>query len=171
MRTNEFLKEVSPEDKSWVGKVTLSFSYPSAGWIQFAVLCTAHVQSVVVDFSNVFDPFPQLVNWLTVIANGDLPTEFEVDEEGVWKIFRAVPVNQDEFVFEILDAYWNKEISEEQPIYLYARLSKKQFLSEFLKRWDDFLENQYDPAQWENEEEASQLRKLDFSRIREFVKG
>jgi len=50
---------------------------------------------------------------------------------------------------------------------MYVQLSKKQFLAEFLKRWDDFIQNQYDPAQWEDI--GVQLSALDVSKIRAFV--
>jgi hypothetical protein len=169
MRTNRFLKLYPPESNSWVGKVTFSFSYPDHGWIQLAVTCTAYVQGVIVATSNVFDPFPGLVRWLGDIAAGRISSECIIEEEGYAKIFRATPVNEDEFVFQILEWLFNKGRQVEQPIYLYVQVNRNQFLSEFLKRWDDFIQNQYDPAHWE-EHGATNLRELDMSKIREFMK-
>jgi hypothetical protein len=166
MRTNEFLKQFPPEDHPWDGKVTFSFGYPTEGWIQVAVTCTAYVQGVIVNFSNVYDPFPEFIQWLNDIAEGNLPSEFIVDEEGHGKIFRATPVNDQVFTLQILEWAWNKEKAKEQPIYLYVQVTKEQFLSEFLKRWDDFLTTQYDPIHWE--EYGVDLRKLDVSKIRVF---
>jgi hypothetical protein len=51
-----------------------------------------------------------------------------------------------------------------------GKLLRATVLSEFLKRWDDFLENQYDPAQWEEHGETS-LRTYNVSKIREFLQG
>jgi hypothetical protein len=56
---------------------------------------------------------------------------------------------------------------KEEPIFMYVKVGKKQFLSEFLKRWDDFLENQYDPVHWE--EYGSHLRNLNVSKIRAYL--
>jgi hypothetical protein len=166
MRTNTFLKQIPPDQPGWGGKVSLSFSYPSRGWIQLAILCTAYVQGVIVALSNAVDPFPEFIEWLSSILDDRLPAEFIVDEEGQGKIFRASPVDDEKFLFEILE-WMPANDKEETPIYMYVRVNKKQFLAEFLKRWDDFLENQYDPAEWE--ENGTRLRELDVAKIREFV--
>jgi hypothetical protein len=168
-RTNLFLKQFPPEEHSWAGKVTLCFSYPIAGWIQLAVFATAYVQPMVVDFSNVYDPFGELAKWLEDIATGNLPSQFHFDEEGKFKAFRAKPVNEDEFIFEIIEPYWEQLQREEEPVYLYVQVARHQFLSEFLKRWDDFLENYYEPEHWE--EYGSRLRELDMSKVRAFFGG
>jgi hypothetical protein len=170
MRTNIFLKQNPPESHSWAGKVTFSFSYPEAGWIQFAILCNVYVQNVVIALSNAFNPFPEFIRWLNAIAEGHLPGEFIVDEEGVGKILRATPVNEEEFIFEVLEWLWVEKEKEERPIYLYVQVHRKQFLSEFLKRWDDFLENQYDPAEWE-EHGTPSLSTYDVEKIRTFIGG
>jgi len=165
MRTNEFLKQCPPESHSWTGKLTLGLGYPSEGWIQFTITCTAYMQGVIVNCSNVFDPFPGFIHWLEAIAAGRLPAECHIDEEGVGKLFRAMPVNADEFLLEILIWPWYKDDSEERPIFLYAQVNRRQLLSEFLKRWDDFLANQYDPEQWS----GMDLRSLDVSKLREQI--
>jgi len=61
-------------------------------------------------------------------------------------------------------------LKEERPIYLFVQVNRKQFLSEFLKRRDDFLKNQYDPSEWEELGETSP-RTYDVSKIRDFVEG
>ena len=167
MRTNDFLKQSPPDQHSWAGNVTLSFGYPHHGWIQFAVTCTAYVQGVIVDVSAVFDPFPEMVRWLEQITAGDLPAEFIIDEEGYGKVFRATPVDEEEFLFEIAEWLWDKKAGEE-PLYMYARVSKAQFLSEFLRRWDELIGERYDPDHWL--ESRNDLRTLDVSKLRAAVK-
>jgi hypothetical protein len=167
MNRNYFLQQYPPESHSWAGKVTFGFSYPHYGWIQFVITCDVHVQGVIIHCSNVYNPFPELARWLEAIASGDLPAEFVVFEEGPAKTLRAAPVNSDEFVFEILEGYWSEKEGKERPVYLYGKVSRKQFLCEFLKRWDDFLAHYYDPDHWENH--GSKLRELDLSRVRETV--
>ena len=165
-RTNRFLKACPPETYSWQGKVTLGFGYPAAGWIVLTVTCTAYVQGVIIYCSYALDPFPEFIHWLESIALGDLPAEFSVDEEGMGKVFQASSANADEIVFEILDRYFDDDQPAERPVFLYVQVAKKQLLAEFLKRWDDFIANQFDQAQWEF---GADLRKLDVSKIREYV--
>ena len=168
-RTNLFLSQYPPGSHDWSGKVTLVFSHPIAGWIQFGVMATPYVQNWVINFSNVYDPVPGVIQWLEDIVDNNLPCECGIDEEGKVKALRATPVNDDEFIFEILAPWWNKKRLSEQPIYLYMQVNRHQFLSEFLKRWDDFLDNYYEPKQWE--EYGFRLREMDISKIRKFVDG
>jgi hypothetical protein len=133
MRTNDFLKIYPPESHSWAGKVTFSFSHPTNGWIQFAILCTTYVQGVILNLSDVFDPFPGLFRWLSDIAQARLPSEFVVDEEGQEKVFRASPINNDEFLFEIGEMRYGEDPTAEQPLFMYAQVSRHQFLADFLK--------------------------------------
>jgi hypothetical protein len=164
MRTNDFLMMSPPEEHSWDGEVIISFSHPHHGWIQMAVTCTAYVQGVIVKLSTVCDPFPEFIRWLEDIAAGRLPSEFIIDEEGEEKVFRASPIDQERFVFEIAALEYGKDKPSEEPFFLYVQVSKKQFLSEFLRRWDELVQEKYDPDHWK--ESRVDLRTLDVSKIR-----
>ena len=168
MRTNDFLKSFPPGEHSWDGKVTISFGYPHHGWIQCAITCTAYVQGVMVTISAAFDPFPEMIRWMENIAAGKLPSEFTVDEEGGGKIFRASSIDDDRFIFEIVEWLFSKKGAQE-PLYMYARVSKQQFLSEFLMRWDELVNEKFDPNHWQ--ESSLDLRTLDVSKIRMAVEG
>ena len=78
-------------------------------------------------------------------------------------MFRASPINEDKFLFEIASWFWNKEKLEEEPLFMYVQVSKQQFLSEFLRRWDELIEEKYDPHHWQ---EYPDLRTMDVSSIR-----
>jgi hypothetical protein len=164
MRTNDFLKSFPPDEHSWEGKVTIGFSYPKHGWIQMPVTCSAYVQGLIVKLSAVFDPFPEMIRWLEDIAAAKLPTEFIIDEEGLEKIFRASPIDQEVFLFQIANLEYEGHKSEEEPLFMYVKVSKDQFLSEFLRRWDELIEEKYDPEHWK--ESNIDLRKLDVAKIR-----
>lgn len=168
MRTNDFLKSFPPIEHSWDGRVTMSFSYPEHGWIQMAVTCTAYVQGVIVDISAAFDPFPEFIRWLRNIVEGKLPSEFIIDGESCPKVFRASPANEEEFIFEIAEWLWNKK-GVQEPLYMYVRVSKQQFLSEFLRRWDELVNEKFDPNLWK--ESTLDLRALDVSKIRAAVEN
>lgn len=170
LRTNAFLESFPPDEHSWAGKVTFSLGYPHSGWVQLAVTCTAYVQGVIVDVSAVFDPFPEMIHWMEDVCAGRLPSEFIIDQEGYGKTFRAQPMDDEEFLLTISPMFWRpREGETEEPLFLYVVASKKQVVAEFLKRWDDFIENQYDPDNWQ--ESAVNLRTLDVSMLRKFVDG
>ncbi len=163
MRTNDFLKSFPPSEHSWAGKVTVSFGYPENGWIHMSVTCSAYVQGVFVALSAVFDPFPEMIKWLEDIAVGKPPAEFYINEEGQGKVFRASPINDEEFVFEIAEWLGTRKV-EEEPLYLYVRVSRQQFLSEFLRRWDELVNEQFDPDHWK--ESSIDPHTLDVSMLR-----
>ncbi len=164
MRTNDFLKSFPPNEHSWNGKVTISFGYPEHGWIQMPITCTAYVQGVIVKLSAVFDPFPELIRWLEDIAAGNLLSEIVIDEEGMEKIFRASPIDRDRFLFEIAELEYGDDKSEEELLFLFVQVSRDQFLSEFLRRWDELVNERFDPDHWK--ESRIDLRTLDVSKIR-----
>ena len=164
MRTNDFLKSFPPNEHSWEGKVTIGFGYPEHGWIQMPITCTTYVQGVIINLSAVFDPFPVLIRCLEDIAAGNLPAETLIDEEGVEKIFRASSIDQENFLFEIAELEYEGHKSEEEPRFMYVKVSKDQFLSEFLRRWDELIQEKYDPDHWK--ESKIDLRTLDVSKIR-----
>jgi hypothetical protein len=134
--------------------------------MQFVITSTPYVQGVIVYLSNVFDPFPELARWLGDIVSGNLPSELAIDEEGREKTFRASPVNQSEFIFEIIEPRYGREMQEAESHHLYAQVSRRQFLSEFLKAWDDFLATKFSPSEWDSGEADPQH--LDFSAVRAF---
>lgn len=164
-RTDGYLENYPREDPVWQGKVTFSLSYPTVGWIVLTMTCTAFVQGVIIYCSHVRDPLPELIRWLDAVANDQLPAQFWIDEEGLTKTFRAWPINANEFACEIRDGYGDVE---GQSVFVYMQANKRQFLSEFLKRWDDFIANQFDPVEWEY---GADLRTLDVSNIRAFVQA
>jgi|AntRauTorcE11898_2_1112593.scaffolds.fasta_scaffold37234_3 hypothetical protein len=86
------------ETSNRTGKLTVAFSYPSAGWVLMAMLVTDRNQHLVVSCSDVFEPFNDLVKWLHELADGNLPAEFEIDEEGRIKRFVVEQARSEEEV-------------------------------------------------------------------------
>jgi len=163
LRTNAFLDLYPPGEQSWSGKVSFSLSYPHAGWITLTVSSTAYIQTVHIDCSHVFDPFPNFLEWLGKIATGNLPCECSIDEEGHGKTFRAKAVNDEDLLLTITPIYWRpREGEEEEPLYLYTVASRKQVVADFLRCWDDFITNHWDQNEWESRD----LSALDVSALR-----
>lgn len=169
------LKNTPRESQDWEGKVSIQFGYPDRGWILLSNTCTSYLQHLTVHLSDVFDPFTEMAQWMTDIAANHPLSEFMIDEEGECKTLRATPLDSDSFALEILDADWDETNANEQPVFMYAKVERRQFVAEFLHAWDDFLERKYNPAQWpfgsdmQNLRGKIDLRDLDFSKAREFL--
>ena len=74
------------------------------------------------------------------IPAGELPAECIIDEEGYGKILRATARSKKEILFEILDWVWEKGDDEDQPVYIHVRMNKREFLAEFIRAWDEFIQ-------------------------------
>jgi hypothetical protein len=175
MTTNDILKNTPRASHDWNGKVSIEFGYPDSGWILLSITCTAYLQHLIIHLSDVYDPFPDMTKWMEDIAANNLPCEFTVDEEGECKMLRAIPLSADCFILEILDTEWDETVTEEQQIFMYTKVERRQFVSEFIHAWDDFLERKYDPESWpfgrdlQSLRGKPDLRELDISKAREFL--
>jgi hypothetical protein len=175
MTTNDILKNTPRESLDWNGKIPIAFGYSSDGWILLSITCTACLQHLTIYLSDVFDPFPDMTKCMEDIAANNLPSEITINEEGKRKILRATPLSSDCFILEILDAEWDETVTEEQQIFMYAKVERRQFVSEILHAWDDFLERKYDPESSPFGRDLQNLRgkpdllELDISKTREFL--
>lgn len=67
------------------------------------------------------------------------------------------------------------QFAAEQPLFMYAKVERRQFISEFLHAWDDFLARKYNTEDWPFGHDLQSLRgkiylrDLDFSMAREFL--
>ena len=175
MTTNDILKNTPRESSDWEGKVSIEFGYPNSGWILLSITCTAYLQHLIIYLSDVYDPFPDMAKWMEDVVENNLPSEITIDEEGECKMLRATPLSTGCFILEILDAEWDETVTEEQQIFMYAKVEKRQFVSEFLHAWDDFLERKYDLESWpfgrdlQSLRGKTDLRELGISKTREFL--
>jgi hypothetical protein len=166
MKTNEFSTQFPTNQPPFEEKVRLNFGYPSSGWIQLTVMSTGYLHGIVITFSNIIDDFSHFIKWLGSIVDGNLPNEFLVDEGGSGIVLRATPFDEVEFLFDILERMRLNE-NEEPVLKLHGRVNKKEFLTEFLIGWDDFLIDKLGPTQ--REDYTTRLRELDVTKIREFA--
>jgi hypothetical protein len=155
------VKNCPYEGPGWNGKVTVCFSYPHVGWILLWISGTSYIQEITISISEVFDPFPKMVEWLEAIAANQLPAEMDIDEEGKVKNLTVMPLENDQVDFIIRKGY-----VEEGEIFFRMRASRKQLVSEFAKKLDLMLKEYFEIEEWE---QGSDLRKLDLTRLWKFL--
>jgi len=170
-------------DCLWNGKLSVHFGYPEHGWVLLSLLTTAYNGSLVIDLSDVFDPFWELVDLINLVADNKLPASFKIDEEGCYKELIVKPYSgrYDSYAdieFRINGDYWNEEKKTyEVGCYFLTRLKRSQFVAEFTNRLEDWIKNDYDPEGWlrsdrENDPDdpLNDLRNLDLAVIKEKVR-
>lgn len=166
----------------WEGQITICFSRPSAGWILMAILSTAFLKHHVIHLSDVFNPFPDMVAYLTDISNKK-PSKLRIDEEGEYSYLTAWNIDNLwlELVVETED-YLETEKEGVDVVFskreVLAVVNRKNFMLEFDRRFKEFLYYDYTNLEWIDappgdytpEEIAdANLRSFDFSAIAEYL--
>ena len=100
-------------------------------------------QDIKIFLSDVYDPFPSLLEWLQAILVNDLPIGFEIDEEGTEKLLLAHAFDADRLLFAVVDKWDRTE-------YGAAVVDCGAFLAVFHKELNDFLRdpNRFDKEGW-----------------------
>ena len=158
-----FVKQFPFENSFWEGSIAICFNHAHNGWILLWISCTSFLQSTSLYISHVFDPFPKLIKWLESIADDQNPCDAPIDEEGQFKTLRVLPLENGMLDFQIL---YGHPLEKDIEIYFRVKVKKHQLISEFIRKFDLFLQEYYDPAQWEH---GSDLPNLDLSKLREFL--
>ncbi|QZP09141.1 hypothetical protein [Caenibius sp. WL] len=61
-------------------ELDVKFTCPNAGWVRLMIKPLHKTRGI--DCSYVFDPFPEMIEWLEQIASGARTATWEIDEEG-----------------------------------------------------------------------------------------
>lgn len=147
------LQHRQPEETS---QVTVAFSHPWKGWVHLALLVTERHQNLIVNCSELFEPFSGMNRWLHDIADGILPAAFKIDEEGRMKRFVVERANSRirdaeeegsvrhvEFRVEGKTAGEAGELVE--TCFIRCRCDRVQLLQAFLNALEEWLTAKYDP--------------------------
>jgi Circularly permutated YpsA SLOG family len=166
----------------WNAQVTVCFTPPDAGWSDLVLVSTAFGQHHVAYLSNIGSPFHDLLDWLTDIANDQLPASVMIDEEGKytrlsvllyddqWLEFRAVRIyDYERSCIDVPDVEAERNIV--------CRVNKYKFIDQWRRRFTDFISHDFKVSEWEssrwydylhNDEfypRYSDIRRLDFSKL------
>ena len=160
-RYTSFVNQYPYENAVWAGKVTVCFSHAQSGWVQVWVAGTSFLQDITIHASHVGDPFPSMVAWLEAIAQNQLPAEFTIDEEGKGKTLLVFPWEQNLLDFQIREHY-----SIEEELYFRMRVNRRQLIAEFVQKFEHFLKEYHEPAQWEH---GRDLFAIDLSTLHRYL--
>ena len=171
------------KDCFWICKLSVHFGYPEAGWIPLSLLVTTGGGSLTIKLSEVYDPFWQMIDWLKAIADNQLPATLEIDEEGTRKqlivrSYEGSTSDISDIEFRVNGNDWDDEAEETKECFFLCRTTRSQFVREFCRRLEDWLEHDYDPEHWHKvwreddpENPLTDLRNLDIAGLKEKIKA
>ncbi len=109
-------------------------------------------RKVSIKLSQVFPPFETMLEWIKRVSGGDLPAQFDIDEEGTEKRLVALCTDDPGRVFfRIITPYDSEDVCAEG-IVSRAELTNS-FKSELLR----FFETEFDPEHWGEDEDGDQI--------------
>ncbi|MDG4555053.1 MAG: hypothetical protein P9E24_12550 [Candidatus Competibacter sp.] len=120
----------------------------------YQLLLTFGERTAKILFSEINDPFPELLEWLRFLATGDLPIGVAIDEEGSEARIVAHACGEGRLIVAVLDRW-------ENAVRTAGVVETDEFLSAFRRELTDFLQNRFDVRSWpchEDEEGQSAYR-------------
>lgn len=122
-------------------RVGIHFEDDDYGWVILRI--TLGEQNIEIDLSDVYDPFPSLLEWLQAISMNDMPIGFEIDEEGTEKALIAHAFDADRLLVAVLDKWDRTEFGA-------AVVDRDTFLAAFRTELNDFLRDpdRFDTESW-----------------------
>ncbi len=109
------------------------------GWIELEL--GLGDQKLLITLSDVYDPFPALLEWLLVVAEGDLPIAVDIDEEGSEARLLAHRLDEHRLLVAVLDRYGEAERGA-------AVVDRGAFLEAFREELRRFLRHDLDTERW-----------------------
>jgi hypothetical protein len=136
---------VENENEIDIQKIEVLFEQPDApGWIYIFIKAGKIKHKVWASY--VFPPFENLVKFLQDIILNNLPSYLDIDEEGSFECFKAMPHENKNLFHFTLHHPCNRESCVHIPID--GIFERNQFCAEFLEKFQRFLETGYDDALW-----------------------
>ncbi len=111
-----------------------------AGWININISVDG-IQTTLWA-SGLFPPFNNLVKFLIHIMEGNLPAQFELEEEGPYKFFLAEAVREDPALFHF------RLTGNENEVFLDNLFDRNQFVYAFFDDLTLFLDTAFDEGDW-----------------------
>ena len=122
-------------------KVEIRLEMDWAGWAMMHV--TLDDVAVTIDLSDVYDPFCDMAAWGREIDEGDLPIQFEIDEEGEVAIFSVLCTDDPERVLLRIKHKYSLDVLLEGVV---SRKSLASALKDEMRR---FFSAEFNPDDWE----------------------
>lgn len=130
-------------------QVTMLFLPPLYGSFDWFLKGEPRGGTATIHCSYVFDPLRDIVAWFTTIAAGEIPAVLKVNEEGHYAVFSAASVQDRADWIEMKIERVGDPTGDDDPRLLYlSRVERRQIVKEFLRRWNDWVENDYVAKEW-----------------------
>ncbi len=108
---------------------------------QYQLLLTLGERTAEIALSEIYDPFPELLEWLQFLAIGDLPIGIDIDEDGSEARIVAHFGGEGRLVIAVLDRW-------ENTVRTAGVVETEGFLADFRRELADFLQNRFDVQSW-----------------------
>lgn len=123
-------------------KITVKLVMGEYGWAD--LFLTLDEDSIGIDLSCVYPPFDSLLEWVKRIARGDIPVQFDIDEEGDEKRLAALSTGDHSRIFlRVTDVY------DEEKVFVEGIVSRSELVQAFKDEFLRFFSNEFDPDVWE----------------------
>ena len=111
------------------------------GWVYLHI--SLGEKTAEIHLSDVFDPFPELLDWLQAVATGDFPAEFDINEEGTFKTLVVHAFERDRLLFAVLGTFSETEL-------VAGVVDRNALVAEFRRELNGFFRNreQFIPSEW-----------------------
>ncbi len=121
---------------------------------QYQLLLTLGERTAEIALSEIYDPFPELLEWLQCLASGDLSIGVTIDEDGSEAQIVAHSGGKGRLIIAVLDRW-------ENTVRIAGVVETEGFLAAFRRELADFLQNRFDVQSWlyhEAEEDQTAYR-------------
>lgn len=148
------------KDHSIVKTITVSFSQGElVGEIFIDMMVGKIHERVTASFA--FPPFDEMIEFLEKILENRLPSEFVLDEEGIYKKFNALPGSAPNLFIFVLGFPAH--------IFIEGVFDKRQFVLEFYNKLTAFLSAGYDKNLWTNGNESLDLKRISLEKLEKLL--
>ena len=116
------------------------------GWASLHI--TIESSSVEIALSNVFPPFETMLEWIKRVSGNDIPSYFDIDEEGHEKRLAVFSTDDPERVlFRVIEPYDNEEVFVE------GIVSRLELVTAFRNELLRFFWTEFNPKHWDSNDE------------------
>jgi hypothetical protein len=123
-----------------------------AGWDYLAI--TVGADEVRIRISGVFSPYEVMLQWVRMVSQGDVPAEFDIDEEGTDKRLCALATGDPERVWlRVIDPY------DHMKVFVEGIVNRRQLAGAFEEELVRYFRNEFDALHFSTERELAKLVK------------
>lgn len=122
-------------------KLGIHFVMFQHGWAQLQF--HLNEEKYLIDLSDVFDPFEDLMSWLADISSNRLPTQIKINEEGFISLLHIDKYDDKQIQFSIQNA-------ENNEIFMKIICCQATFAQQFRAEFIRFFQEDFDPNHWGN---------------------